>query len=112
MLDLILYVLMALLVYIFDKLIIIIKMGQLTSKNEENWLKELNNEHTLLKTINDARYGEGKLYGNKVSPNQQVVHKDISVSDGQHYTLWKQKLQERQNLKHPNLIELKCIVCI
>ncbi|CAD8133582.1 unnamed protein product [Paramecium pentaurelia] len=82
-------------------------MGQADSKQEKDFLRKIDSQYEFIKHLNDARYGDGKLFGKKNDKSQMIVLKNISVPDEASYQAWKNKLQMRQSLKHPNIIELK-----
>ncbi|CAD8176064.1 unnamed protein product [Paramecium octaurelia] len=82
-------------------------MGQADSKQEKDFLRKIDSQYEFIKHLNDARYGDGKLFGKKNDKSQMIVLKNISVPDEASYQAWKNKLQMRQSLKHSNIIELK-----
>ncbi|CAD8073265.1 unnamed protein product [Paramecium sonneborni] len=82
-------------------------MGQTDSKQEKDFMRKIDSQYEFIKNLNDARYGDGKLFGKKNEKSQMIVLKNISVPDEATYQAWKNKLQMRQQLKHPNIIELR-----
>ncbi|CAD8083713.1 unnamed protein product [Paramecium sonneborni] len=82
-------------------------MGQTDSKQEQDFIRKIDSQYEFIKHLNDARYGDGKLFGKKNEKSQMIVLKNISVPDEASYQAWKNKLQIRQQLKHPNIIELR-----
>ncbi|CAD8167607.1 unnamed protein product [Paramecium octaurelia] len=82
-------------------------MGQTDSKQEQDFLRKIDTQYEFIKHLNDARYGDGKLFGKRNDKSQMIVLKNISIPDEPSFQAWKNKLQLRQSLKHPNIIELK-----
>ncbi|CAD8063171.1 unnamed protein product [Paramecium primaurelia] len=82
-------------------------MGQTDSKQEQDFLRKIDSQYEFIKHLNDARYGDGKLFGKKNDKLQMIVLKNISIPDEASFQTWKNKLLVRQSLKHSNIIELK-----
>ncbi|KAM3137380.1 hypothetical protein pb186bvf_010560 [Paramecium bursaria] len=76
-------------------------MGQ---QHDSGIQAEIETKFSFQKQINDARYGEGRLYNNS---SGQVLFKEISAPDDTVYKSWQEKLRQHSTLKHPNIIELK-----